>query len=171
MRSRKHKNCSLKIWFFLRIFRSTKSLIINEPFSVVEIFHFLMVCHSIFYHTFQNKFSKSYAKTLIFNITPWNSCRSLTLASKPYLPNQNLVIMSLCYFRPVCKALQDEKTKAYNNTLDIFTYLDLFQVWFTLILQIWFLEWLQFSPVMILLQVIASGILTSAPLSWSFICQ
>ena len=45
------------------------------------------------------------------------------------------MIISSCYSRPVCKAFEYEKNKAYNNTLDIFTYLDLFQVWLTLIFQ------------------------------------
>lgn len=52
-----------------------------------------------------------------------------------YLPNQNLMIISSFYSRPVCKAFEYEKNKAYKDTIAIFIYLDLFQVWLTLIFQ------------------------------------
>lgn len=104
-----------------------------SPFSFVEFFHFLMVCHSICYYTFKNKFSKSYAKTLIFSITPRIGAGLLTWPQQPHVPNQNHVITASVTSGQCIRPFNIKK-KAYNNTLDIFTYLKFLQVWFILIL-------------------------------------
>jgi len=72
--------CAFKSGFYLGV-QALKYLTISKPFLSCGNFQFLMVCCSIYDYRFKNKFSKGYAKTIIFSRAPWNSCRSLNLAS------------------------------------------------------------------------------------------